>query len=463
MDAGRPVVWIDVVGLTARLLPHAPGLAAMAREGSSRPLAGVVPAVTLPAQATALTGTLPCQHGVVGNGWYRAETGEVRFWVQSASQVDGHPVESAARWAAGARGRSFKAARVFGWFALGAPVDVMVTPRPWYGCDGAKTFGIDARPGALAADLERELGPFPFPAFWGPRAGLASTAWIARAAARILRTERPDFTFVYLPHLDYDLQRFGPDHAGVPARVAEVDREAALVVKAARELGAEVTVFSEYGIGPVARAEFPNVALRRAGLLSVRDGPYGETLEPTTSEAFAVCDHQVAHVYSPSHGSGERAAAVLEALPGVARVLAGEARAEVGLNHPRAGDLVVLAKPDAWFAYPYWLDPRRAPDFARTVDIHRKPGYDPAELFVDPSLRFPGTRVASRLLRKRLGLRYRMDVVPLDPGLVRGSHGLPPADPADGPLLVSQDRQAASRVASLADLKAHALGRLGLA
>lgn len=462
MDAGRPVVWIDVVGLTPRLLAHAPTLRALAAGGSSGPLAGVVPAVTLPAQASAMTGLPPDGHGVVGNGWYHRDTGEVRFWLQHHGLVGGESVEVAARRAAAARGRPFTAARVFGWFALGAPVETMVTPRPWYGCDGAKAFGVQSRPADLAARLERALGPFPFPAFWGPRAGLASTTWIARAAASVLRAERPDFTFVYLPHLDYDLQRHGPDHPDVPARVAEADAAAAEVLAAAAEVGAEPTVFSEYGLVPVARPVLVNRALRAAGLLSVRDGPYGETLDPWASAAFAVADHQVAHVVAADPEARARARAVVEALPGVATVLEGDARAAVGLRHPRAGDLVLLAERDAWFAYPYWLDDRRAPDFARTVDIHRKPGYDPAELFVDPRLRAPSLRVARRLLAKRLGFRTRFDVVPLDPGLVRGSHGLPPADPADGPVLVSADRGAAGRVRSLLDLKGHALERLGL-
>ncbi|MFO0932630.1 MAG: alkaline phosphatase family protein [Planctomycetota bacterium] len=462
MDAGRPVVWIDVVGLTARLLPHAPTLAAMAKAGSSRPIAGVVPGVTLSAQATALTGLPPSGHGVVGNGWFHRDTGEVRFWLQHHGLVGGETVEQAARRAAAARGATFTAARVFGWFGLGAPVETMVTPRPFYGSDGSKVFGVLGRPDDLVPALERDLGPFPFPAFWGPRAGLASTAWIARAAAHVLRARRPDFTLVYLPHLDYDLQRLGPDHPGTAARVAELDREVAVVVEAAHAIGAEVTCFSEYGLVPVARVETPNRLLREAGLLAVRDGPFGETLEPHASRAFAVCDHQVAHVHAADGEARARARALLEARPGVARVLEGAARGEVGLDHPRAGDLVALARPDAWFAYPYWLDDRRAPDFARTVDIHRKPGYDPCELFVDPALAAPGLRMARRLLQKKLGFRYRMDVVPLDPSLVRGSHGVAPADPADGPLLVSEDPAAASSVASLADLKAHALSRLGL-
>ncbi len=458
----RKIVWIDVVGLTPRLLAHAPTLSALAAGGSTGPLRGVVPSVTLSAQATALTGLPPSGHGIVGNGWFHRDTSEVRFWLQSNALMSGEPVYAAARRVAAARGVPFSAAKIFGWFAQGADVDIAVTPKPHYGSDGSKAFGITGRPSDVCPALESELGAFPFPAFWGPRAGLASTNWIAAAAASVLRSKRPDFTFVYLPHLDYDLQRVGPDHPGVAARVAEVDAAAKTVIDAAHTIGAEVTAFSEYGITAVSRCETPNRALRRAGLLAVRDGPYGEMLETFESRAFAVCDHQVAHVVAKDAGARAKAREVLLALPGVERTFEGAERAEIGLDHPRAGDLVALSKPDAWFAYPYWLDDRRAPDFARTVDIHRKPGYDPCELFVDPEIAFPAFRMARRLAAKKLGFRYRMDVVPLDPGLVKGSHGLAALDADDGPLLVSQDPHAAASVRSLADLKAHALARLGL-
>jgi predicted AlkP superfamily pyrophosphatase or phosphodiesterase len=462
-ETGRPVVWLLVVGLTPRLLRHAPTLAAMGARGSTPQIEGVVPAVTCTAQATALTGLPPAGHGIVGNGWFHRDTGEVRFWLQSRALVGGETVYEAARRLAAERGVPFTCAKLFWWFNQGARVDFSVTPKPWYGSDGSKVFGVHGRPADLPVALERELGPFPFASFWGPRAGLPSTEWIARAAARVLRRHRPSLTLVYLPHLDYDLQRHGPGHAGTAARVAEADRAAGLVLEAAREVGAEVTAFSEYGIGPVGRVATPNLALREAGLLAVRDGPFGETLDTFESRAFAVCDHQVAHVHAADPEALARARDALARLPGVARVLEGAQRAEVGLDHPRSGDLVVLAQHDAWFAYPYWVDDRRAPDFARTVDIHRKPGYDPCELFTDPRIRLPAVRVARRLAQKKLGFRYRMDVVPLDPWIVRGSHGVPPADPADGPVLLSEDPAAGSQVRTLADLKAHALGRLGLA
>jgi predicted AlkP superfamily pyrophosphatase or phosphodiesterase len=452
-----PLVWLNLVGLTPRLLAHAPALAGLAAKGAMRAVEGVVPAVTCAAQATALTGASPQQHGIVGNGWYRRETGEVRFWLQANAQLEREPVYATLRRRARTAGRPFTSAKLFWWFNQGAPVDLSVTPKPWYGSDGSKEFGIQAEPADLAAQLEQGLGPFPFHAFWGPRAGLAATAWIAEAAAFTLRRHRPSFTLVYLPHLDYDLQRFGPDAPGTPARVAELDRAAAVVLAAAREVGAQVLGLSEYGLVPVRRAVTVNRALREAGLLAVRDGPFGEALDPLRSRAFAVCDHQVAHVHVADPADLAPTRARLAGLPGVAQALAAKERAAVGLDHPRSGEIVLLAEQDAWFAYPWWLDDRRAPDFARTVDIHRKPGYDPLELFVDPELAFPRLRVARRLFAKRLGFRYRMDVVPLDTTLVKGSHGLAPADPRDGPLVLSGDPALLDGVTSLADLAPAAL------
>lgn len=452
MSERRPVVWLNLVGLTPRLLAHAPRLAALAAQGASRPVAGVVPAVTLTAQATMLTGTGPEEHGVVGNGWYRRETGEVRFWVQAHAQLERPSALTRLQAAAAARGEDLRLAQLFWWFNQGTPATLAVTPKPWYGSDGSKVFGIHGRPADLAPGLEARLGPFPFHAFWGPRAGLAATEWIAAATADVLRTHRPHLTLAYLPHLDYDLQRHGPDAPGTPARVAELDRAAGAVLDAAREVGAAVVGVSEYGIVPVRRAVAVNRALREAGLLAVRDGPFGEALETFESRAFAVVDHQLAHVYVREAADVRPVAERLAALTGVARALVGAERAEVGLRHARSGEIVLLAERDAWFAYPWWLDDARAPDFARTVDIHRKPGYDPLELFVDPALRLPALRVARRLLAKKLGFRYRMDVVPLDPGLVRGSHGVPPADPQDGPLVLCDEADRIADVRSLADL-----------
>jgi predicted AlkP superfamily pyrophosphatase or phosphodiesterase len=432
----QPLVLLNAVGLTRRLLPLAPRLHALAAAGWIVSLREVLPAVTCTAQATILTGQPPDRHGVVGNGWLFRDTGEVRFWQQSNRLLQSEPIYAAARRAAARESRKFRCAKLFWWFNQGADVEISVTPKPHYGADGNKVFGVTGTPVGRTDDLERRLGPFPFSTFWGPMAGLPCTQWIGRCAADILAAERPDLTLVYLPHLDYDPQRFGVEGSDWPRLVGELDAACAPILDAAKALGARVWVVSEYGHCSVRRAIEPNRALRKAGLLEVRAGPFGEMLDTFGSRAFAVCDHQLAHVYVRDSGDLERTRDLLVGLSGVARVLGGPERGAVGLDHPRSGELVALAEPDAWFAYPFWFEDRLAPDYARTVNIHAKPGYDPCELFFDPKLRWPKLHAARRLLQKKLGFRTLFDVTPLDAALVRGSHGLAAVDPLDRPLLV---------------------------
>jgi predicted AlkP superfamily pyrophosphatase or phosphodiesterase len=441
-----PLVLIDAVGLTCRLLPHAPRLRALAQTGWMRPLIEVVPAVTCTAQATFLTGKSPQEHGIVGNGWLWRDTAEIRFWQQSNRLLQREPIYQTAKKQWAARGKGFRCAKLFWWFNQGAAVDWSVTPKPFYGADGDKAFGIYCTPPELTLHLERELGRFPFHTFWGPMAGRKirsakseirnCTEWIAHCAAEILRTERPDLTLVYLPHLDYDPQRFGPQGCDMAQLVRELDAACVPLLDAAGAAGARVWVASEYGHVQVGRPVFPNRALRERGLLTVRPGPFGESLDTFASRAFAVCDHQIAHVYVNDPADVPRVRDAITGLPGVARLLAGEEREEIHLRHDRAGDLVALSEPDAWFAYPFWADDAQAPDYARTVDIHRKPGYDPCELFFDPGLWWPKGRTLRRFLQKKLGFRTLFDVVPLDASLVRGSHGLPALEPGDRPLLI---------------------------
>jgi hypothetical protein len=271
---------------------------------------------------------------------------------------------------------------------------------------------------------------------------LPSSRWIAQCSAAVLRgagglpAKPPDFTLVYLPHLDYDTQRVGPDKCDWPRLVRELDTACEPLLDVAREVGARVWIVNEYVHVPVNRAVLLNRALRQARFLSVRHGPFGENLDAFESQAFAVCDHQIAHVYLRSSQDQSAVRDLMTGVPGVARIFAGPERGEIGLDNPRAGDLVAIAEPDAWFAYPFWLDDRLAPDYARTVDIHRKPGYDPCELFFDESLWWPKGRALARLIQKKLGFRTLLDVVPLDPSLVKGSHGLPARAPEDRPVMI---------------------------
>lgn len=399
---------LNVVGLTPKLLRHAPNLAAM---GNHRPWTSPVPAVTCTSQATMLTGLPPRDHGIVGNGWLYRDTQEIRFWQQARTLVQGDVFYD-----------RYETAKMFWWFNQSTTAKYGVTPKPHYGCDGSKVFDILDWSGC---NLTEKLGPFPFFGFWGPAAGIASSDWIAKATALVMREKQPQLTLCYLPHLDYDFQRL-PNHD--PARVAEVDAAAAKVIEAAGEIGARVVVVSEYGLVPVDTPVGINQVLRRNDWLKVRRGPFGEIMLPGESDAFAVSDHQLAHVYVRRPELIPTVRKTLEETPGIASVVE---PGELQLDHPRSGELIALAEPNAWFTYYYWLDDANAPDFAPTVDIHRKPGYDPCELFMTSKL-----RAAARLAQKKAGLRYKMDVIPLDPTLVRGSHGVLPTDHSDGPLVI---------------------------
>ncbi len=426
-------------------------------------MAETIPAVTCSAQATLLTGQPVNKHGIVANGWLFRDTQEVRFWQQSNRLIQAEPFYETASRRAAEKQRTFKTAKLFWWFNQGAAVDISVTPKPSYGIDGSKSFGITGTPFGMTDILERALGPFPFSAFWGPMSGAASTQWIARATAETMRLEKPNLTLAYLPHLDYEPQRHGPSGCNMPQLVKELDDACAPILDQAQKLGAKVWVVSEYGHCDVTTPVFPNRALAQAGLLMVRSGPFGEQLDLYGSRAFAVCDHQIAHVYVRDMRSLAKVRDVLEQLPGVAKLLTREEAAEFELNHARTGDYVLLPDPEAWFAYPFWLDDRNAPDYARSVAIHHKPGFDPCELFFDPKFVFPKLHAARRLIQKKLGFRMKMDVVPLDANLVRGSHGLAANDIQDKPILIGHGPIPQMEIVPMTDLKNLVLNQLGLA
>ena len=456
-----PIVLVNAVGLTPKLLAHAPRLKAVAAAGWSVALDEVLPAVTCSAQATMLTGKPPSEHGIVANGWLFRDTREVRFWQQSNALIQAEPLYVTAARRANERGRNFTTAKLFWWFNQGAAVELSVTPKPWYGVDGDKAFGISSTPPLFAERLEAKLGPFPFSTFWGPMAGLPCTQWIAACAAETLTLLRPDLTLVYLPHLDYEPQRRGPSGCDMAKHVRELDDACEPLLEAATAQGAEVWVVSEYGHCDVTTPVYLNRILRKAGYLHVRRGPFGEQLDTFAGQAFAVVDHQLAHVYVKRSVDVPAVAELLQAVPGVASVHHGEeALAALGLNHPRSGEIVALSEPHAWFAYPFWDDDNLAPDYARAVAIHNKPGYDPAELFFDPKLMFPKLRAGRRLIQKKLGFRTIFDLVPLDAGIVRGSHGLRATNAEDKPILIGHGTKPAAAVLPTAAVHDLLLDRL---
>jgi predicted AlkP superfamily pyrophosphatase or phosphodiesterase len=430
----KKTVVICAVGLTRRLLgEHTPFLRDFALQHPPRTVGAVTPALTCSVQATYLTGKLPCEHGIVGNGWYFRDECEVKFWRQSNTLVQAPKLWEMAK----ALDPSFTCANLFWWYNMYSAADFSVTPRPMYPADGRKLPDVYSHPANLRTWLQNDLGQFPLFRFWGPAADITSTRWIADAALLLDQRHNPTLTLIYLPHLDYCLQKHGPDISACAAELHELDTEVAKLVGHYRHAGADVVILSEYGITAVRQPVHLNRELRKAGLLAVREELGRELLDAGASAAFAVADHQVAHVYVNDPKQLDHVRHIVRSCEGVSAVLEGETKAAAGLDHPRAGELIALASPEAWFTYYYWLDDTRAPDFARTVDIHRKPGYDPAELFIDPAIAAPKARIAWTLTKKKLGFRTLLDVIPLDAALVRGSHGLPAGDAMDAPLLMS--------------------------
>ncbi len=422
------------MGLTPSLLgKYAPNLSAFSERGALRPLRPVTPALTCSVQSTFTTGLPPSGHGCVGNGWYFRDLSEVWFWRQSNKLVAGEKLWDAAR----KRDPEFTCAKMFWWYNMYADVDYSVTPRPMYPADGRKIPDVYASPEALRAELTEKFGAFPLFSFWGPGADIVSTKWVADASMHVYRTRKPTLSLVYLPHLDYCLQKYGPDAPAIGEEVRRVDALCGEIIEEVARDGGVVVVLSEYGIVPVTGPVHINRRLREAGLVAVRDEMGHELLDPGASQAFALADHQIAHVYVRNPGHIGQVREILSGLDGVDDVLDEEGKRAYGIDHPRSGELVALAKPDRWFSYYYWLDDARAPDFARTVEIHRKPGYDPVELFIDPSIRFPKLAVAWRLAKKLAGMRTLMDVIPLDASLVKGSHGRVGDDPERGPLFMT--------------------------
>ena len=431
---------ILVVGLAPHLVgPHTPNIAKLAARGGMRPLNTVTPAVTCSVQSTLLTGLRPSEHGAVANGWYFRDLAEVLLWRQPNQLVQGEKI-----WDAGKlRDPGFTCAKMFWWYNMYSTADWSATPRPMYPADGRKIPDHYSFPPALHDELNAKLGQFPLFKFWGPMADITSSDWIAKSTLHIMETRNPTLTLTYLPHLDYNLQRLGPDldHPRLQKDLQEIDDLCGELIAHADSTGQRVIVVSEYGITKATDAVHINRALREAGLISVRPEEFGrEILDAGASEAFAMADHQIAHIYVKNPNRVAEVAALVASLDGVEQVWGTEGKRANGLDHPRSGELVAISEADRWFSYYYWMDDALAPDFARMVDIHRKPGYDPVELFVDPGIRFPKLTAGWKLAKRKLGQRQLLDIISLkDTQLVKGTHGRITDDPDFGPLVISSE------------------------
>ena len=430
----QKTVVIDVVGLSESIISeHTPYLKSYIEKNHLSKIKPVLPAVTTTSQSCYVTGKYPTDHGIVGNGWYDRTDAEVKFWKQS-----NHLVGSPKIWdEAKKKDPTFTCAKMFWWYNMYSSADYSVTPRPQYHADGVKAPDCYSNPPELRDELQEALGTFPLFNFWGPNANIKSTQWIADASIWVDKKYKPTLNLIYLPHLDYCLQKFGVDFTKISKELLEIDRVVQQLIEHFESTNAHIILLSEYGINNVSEPIHINRILRAHDCLAIREERGLELLDAGASKAFAVSDHQIAHIYVKNSADKKEVKKILEAIPGVAKVLDTKEIESHHLNHERTGDFVLIADTDKWFTYYYWLNDAKAPDFARCVDIFKKPGYDPVEMFMDPKNPLIKLRAGYKLARKLTGFRYLMDVIPLDATLVKGSHGSPFCDKRFYPVFIS--------------------------
>src|SRR6056297_1427950 len=434
----KKTVVINIVGLTNRLIgEHTPFIKSFLDKGKNSVVKPVLPAVTCSAQSTYLTGKWPTEHGIVGNGWFFKEELEVKFWRQGNPLVQSNKIWDELK----AMHPDFTCANMFWWYNMYSTVDFSATPRPNYLADGRKIPDIYTYPAKLRDMLQDKLGTFPLFKFWGPKTSIASSRWIADATMEMDKENNPTLTLVYLPHLDYNTQRYGLDFDVLQKDLNEIDTVVKDLVEYYEAQTTNIVLLSEYGITNVSNPIHINRYLRKEGYLGIRVERGLELLDAGASDAFAVADHQTAHIYAKDSIDHDKLYEYLKTIPGVEQVIPKSERKNHHIDHERAGDFVLVADKDSWFTYYFWEDDAVAPDYARMVDIHKKPGYDPVEMFTDPEDKLVMPKVIWKLLKKKLGFRTVLDIIPLKAELVKGSHGRIPEDKEDWPIVATNSME----------------------
>ncbi len=405
---------VNVAALSMRMLKehadHAPNLARLAEQNLCS-MTPVLPAVTVPMQATLTTGVLPARHGMVANGIYQRAHGKFDNWEQPNALLCGAP-----RFWDRARlsRKDLKVAMLFWQNSKYGSCDYVITPEPLHLPSGDVSYCY-GEPAGYYEECVGRLGPFELMWYWGPMTNFKGSRWIADCTLHTLRAHKPGLALCYLPHLDYSAQKFGPSSPQTLADLKLVDGLIGELAMECEKEGRALAVLSEYAIKSVVGAVAVNRVLARAGLLRTWTVKETDFLDAAGSEAFCMVDHQIAHCFVRNRSRVAVVKALFEKVPGVGRVLDKEGKEAAGINHERAGELVLLAKPDHWFSYYWFENPARAPGFTRGVDIHQKPGYDPLEMFFDPA-----TKSISQ-----------------NESLIKGSHGLVSNDPLDKPVFLA--------------------------
>ena len=438
----KQTVVLNIVGLSNSLLEdESLFMTQWIKKNTLSQIKPMLPAVTCAVQSTYLTGKWPSEHGVVANGWYFKEESEVKLWRQS-----NHLVKASKIWdLAKAKNPDFTCSNMFWWYNMYSNADYNVTPRPQYRADGQKKPDCYSKPEGLRDRLQEKLGTFPLFSFWGPNTSIKSTKWIADASMLVHDWYNPTLQLVYLPHLDYILQKSN-DPDLISKELKELDAVFKELIEFYEAKDVAPIVLSEYGINPVKKPFHVNRLLREKGYLQIRVENGLELLDNGECAAFALADHQVAHVYIKDKSKIGALKELFESCAEIELVLDEEGKKAHHIDHERSGDLVLMAQKDHWFTYYFWLDDKKAPDYARMVDIHKKPGYDPVELFTDPKKKMMTARIILKILKKKLGFRTLLNVISLDATLVKGSHGSTQSGSAYHPILVQTKKKDAKDV-----------------
>jgi len=444
------VVLLSIPGLRASDIASMPHLARLAARGEQAALVPSFPCVTCPVQAAMTTGALPNEHGVTANGFYYREQREIEMWTAWNDCIQRPQIWDLLH----ERDPRITSAVWFPLHSKGCGADYICTPAPIHNPDGTESLWCYTKPTELYGALRDALGHFPLQHFWGPIANIKSSAWIVESALHAAGAYQPDFFYIYLPHLDYAAQKNGPDSPEAVQALAALDEVLGRLFAGLRDAygGREplYLVASEYAIVPVDHVSYPNRVLREAGLLAVEKRDDGEHLDLAGSAAWALVDHQFSHVFVRDQDPQtiDRVAELFRGREGIDEVLVGEDKKRYGLDHDRSGEIVLISSPNSWQAYYYWLDDAQAPAFARTVDIHQKPGYDPVELFLDAATLKMMAALAAKMKEGGgppagaggvPGMRPAPGI-PLDATLVRGSHGAPAREEFQRGVIVSSER-----------------------
>jgi predicted AlkP superfamily pyrophosphatase or phosphodiesterase len=400
----KHLIVVDIAGLEPRLISEdrTPNICSLSAKGELARVRPVFPAVTCTSQATMLSGTYPRQHGIISNGLYDRQTHTVSFWEQSSSLVQAEKV-----WDIAKRGGSGRTTAALFWQnTMYADADIVMTPRPLH-MEDRMIMWCYSRPPGLYEKISYEIGKFDLSTYWGPLASNKSSAWIGRASELVLERQKPNILFTYIPHLDYIFQREGIFPKNLKEEIRFVDNIVGNIMKKTIDLGirdqTQFVILSEYGFSDVTSDIPINRVFREHGLLAIREIEGREYIDFEYSLAFAMVDHQVAHIYVKGT-SVQQVKRVLDAIEGIDIVLDEEGKKLMNIDHERSGDLIAISDKDRWFSYYWWFEEEKSPPFANRVDIHRKPGYDPSELFIDS----------------------KTNRIPLNGKMVKASHGRVP-------------------------------------